>query len=306
MSGIGDMMKKWLLLFALASVSAPAVADEALVDQDKGRFSKAYDRIEASVLKVPDELGDIFSFPLDHPETTGWFLLGIGGLVAVDKPVTTYYQDHVEAPLQGYRIEVPKGLEKFTGMKGVDALAVTGIAGSWVLGVLFDDEKSQEAALLATKATLYSIGVSHLILKTAFGRSRPVPNLGTATQDSPPYSTNPYSFGHYHNPQLGSLQGGTAMPSYHFTFYFALARVYQQVYDNYVIPYGVAAALLASNIKYHRHWVSDMVAGALIGTMIGNTVTENDAEDGKSENDIMIMPAVSADGTVGISVAGTF
>ena len=32
---------------------------------------------------------------------------------------------------------------------------------------------------------------------------------------------------------------------------------------------------LVSNIKGHRHWVSDMAAGALIGTLIGSSVAKD-------------------------------
>ena len=58
---------------------------------------------------------------------------------------------------------------------------------------------------------------------------------------------------------------GTSFPSFHYTAYFSVARVYSGVYDNSWVPYVVAGALLASNIRSHNHWVSDMAAGALIG-----------------------------------------
>jgi hypothetical protein len=65
------------------------------------------------------------------------------------------------------------------------------------------------------------------------------------------------------------------MPSFHFTMFFSVARVYARSYDNYWLPYVVAAGMLGSDITGHRHWVSDMVAGALLGTFIGNRVYDS-------------------------------
>ena len=65
------------------------------------------------------------------------------------------------------------------------------------------------------------------------------------------------------------------MPSFHLTMYFSVAKVYQEMYDNYWLPYGVLALIFASNIKGHHHWVGDMVAGGIIGTMIGSQVVSN-------------------------------
>jgi membrane-associated phospholipid phosphatase len=65
------------------------------------------------------------------------------------------------------------------------------------------------------------------------------------------------------------------MPSYHFTLFFAVAGVYSQAYGHAWWPYGLAALGLASNVRGHHHWVSDMTAGALVGTAISQVVTHN-------------------------------
>ncbi|WP_297815818.1 hypothetical protein [uncultured Polaribacter sp.] len=46
-------------------------------------------------------------------------------------------------------------------------------------------------------------------------------------------------------------------------------------YDNYWIPYGVMSAVFFSNVKGHQHWFSDMVAGAIVGTLIGRSVVRS-------------------------------
>jgi len=65
------------------------------------------------------------------------------------------------------------------------------------------------------------------------------------------------------------------MPSFHFTMYFSVARVYARSYDNYWLPYMVMGGMLGSDIKGHMHWVSDMVAGGLLGTYIGNRIVDS-------------------------------
>ncbi len=85
------------------------------------------------------------------------------------------------------------------------------------------------------------------------------------------------------------------MPSFHFTLYFSTARVYAGVYDNWIIPYGIAAALALNSAEGHNHWVSDMVAGALIGTGIGQIVLSN-YDERKREAMGMVIPIVSSKG----------
>jgi len=94
------------------------------------------------------------------------------------------------------------------------------------------------------------------------------------------------------------------MPSFHFTMYFSTARVYSGVYDNYLIPYGLAAALALQSADGHNHWVSDMVAGALIGTGIGNVVLNNYQERRDGIN-ISFTPIASSKGA-GLGFQMTF
>ena len=142
------------------------------------------------------------------------------------------------------------------------------------MGVALNDEKSQTAAVLATKAVASSYLTTHLILKSAIGRNRPVQNLSGFEGDPGDFTTNPLDFGNYHGVDLLTTAYGTAMPSFHTTLYFSVARVYAGVYDNYWVPYSLAGVLFASNIRGHRHWVSDMVAAAFIGTAIGEVVLD--------------------------------
>lgn len=195
----------------------------------------------------------------------------VAGLVLVDKPVTQFYQQHIE-PQINYAL--PE-LSNSPILRGSDGYLVLGVTANYLGGVLASNRKAQETSIMAGKAMAYSYLFAQLVGKSLTGRNRPVSDLSTCSGDPPPFTCDPYDFGHFHPPTFSSDAYGTAMPSFHFTMYFAVARVYARSYDNYWLPYTMAAGLLGSNIKGHQHWVSDMVAGGLLGTFIGNRIVDS-------------------------------
>lgn len=52
-----------------------------------------------------------------------------------------------------------------------------------------------------------------------------------------------------------------------------MARALERTFHNTAIPYSVLIGLNMINFKSHHHWVSDMVAGAMVGHMIGTMAT---------------------------------
>lgn len=296
-------------LFALLwSASGIATAQTALTfsqaHSDEMQLDRAGRIIYDSFVTIDDDIRGIWQYPIDNVEQTQMFLLGIGALILADKQLTAYYQDNIETQFEGFSLgEAPLGDSAIGFLPNEDRWLLLGITGSYLAGVALNDEKSQTAAILAGKAITYSYLTTHVILKTMFGRKRPVPNLSTATSGSGDFTTNPYEFGYFHPPYFSSEAYGTSMPSFHFTQYFAAARVYSEVYDDSLIPYGVAGLLAVSNIRGHRHWVSDMVAGAGLGMMIGGVVMRNYSD--QSNNSMLVMPMISADG-VGVSFTKRF
>ena len=224
-------------------------------------------------------------------------------MILADVPVTSLYQDSVEPAFDGFALPNIDFGEQFDFLSVESRYMIAGIAGSYALGVAFKDEKSQTAAVLSTKAIAYSYLTSHIILKSVTGRNRPVPNLSSFEGDPGEFTTNPLDFGNYHGVDLQSAPYGTAMPSFHTALYFSVARVYSGVYDNYWVPYSLAGVLFASNIKGHRHWVSDMVAGAAIGIGIGEVVLAE--YYGQRDQSISILPYASED-QVGIYFSKSF
>lgn len=253
------------------------------------RFEKATRVLGEALGGIGDDLFDIATFPLRDPATFGTFALGVGALVLVDKPTTIAYQQTL-VPI-GEKFDAPK-LFSSSFITRDEQWVAAAIAGTYGYGLAANDERAQVAALLASKAVMYSYVTSHLVLKAAFGRDRPVKDLANHTGPSGDYSTSPFSFFNSTGVHFNSVVAGTGMPSYHFTLYFSTARVYAGVYDNWLVPYGLATALALQSAEGHNHWVSDMVAGALIGTGIGNVVLSN-YENRKRDAMGVVVPMVS-------------
>jgi len=224
-----------------------------------------------AVRSVPMELADIALYPLNHPRA---FLTGaalVGGLILVDKPVTKGYQDHVETPLSGFHLpDAPRAVTRL-GPAGADAWLALGVGATSLGGLAFDDPRLEAAGLGSLRAATYSVLVTQVVLKSLSGRMRPLPSLSAGVPDAT-YTDNPYDFFNHRVPTARSDAVGSSFPSFHFTLYFAIARVYARTYDNNLWPYALATVGLASNIRSHHHWVSDMVGGALVGTAIGDSI----------------------------------
>lgn len=232
-----------------------------------------WDLLGEGVTRVPGELGRIFSYPFDQPEDFSKYALGVGLLIVFDKSITTAYQNHVETPLSGFKIrDAPKPFTTL-GTGGTDGWLIMGVAGTYLGGFAFGDVRAQKAGMAAGKALAYSMVVSQLLLKTVSGRKRPLASLSHDTPDGI-YTDNPYDFGNHRSPAFKSDQKNSSFPSFHLTAWFAVAKVYQEAYDDYWVPYSLLTVGLASNIRGHKHWVSDMAAGALIGTLIGSSVSD--------------------------------
>lgn len=281
---------------------ALTLSDHIFVATEEARLEKAGRVFVDSMSGIGDEVTGIFTYPVRDPLTFGAYALGVGALTLVDRPLTAFYQDHVVPAVGGFDLPKPQWVP---GWMSVDQFYVgAAVAGTYAYGLAANDERSQVAALLTTKAIAYSYLTSHVLLKAGFGRLRPVPNLSTHTGDAGDYSTSPFDWFVGNGINFNSVTYGTAMPSFHFTMYFAMARVYSGVYDNYLIPYAAAAALALNSAEGHNHWASDMVAGALIGTGIGNLVLNN-YEDRKLGHTGILMPVVTSE-SVGLQFQISF
>lgn len=279
-----------IALALIAGLAAPAPAGEV-------PFTPAASLWRETFHSVPGELTDIATYPIRNPKTFGTIVAGIGLLVLLDKPLTDFYQDTIEHAFRNFKLpEAPISWPEF-GIVSEDVWILTGIAGSYVYGSLARDDRARRAALLSSKAIVYSLLTSQMVLKPVFGRKRPYEDLDNPSGDPDIYTDDPLDFGNYEDSFLSPGRSGRSMPSYHFTEYMAVARVYSGIYDNSPVPYGVAAIIAASNIKGHHHWVSDMVAGSVIGYGIGSLVLKHSRnwQDGH----VQALPLIGSD-TAGV------
>ena len=198
----------------------------------------------------------------------------VGALILVDKPVTQFYQEEIETRID-YSLPKFSNID-FPWLEGNDAYMFFGMSGIYIGSLFSGYEKGQYSAINSFKALAYSIAISQLVLKTVIGRERPFYNLKNKQGNPKVYTDDPFSF---FNPRDGGYlttnQKSTAMPSLHATAFFAMAKVFQMEFDNYWIPYGFMTVVFLSDIKSHRHWVSDMVAGGIIGTVIGRSIVRS-------------------------------
>lgn len=128
-----------------------------------------------------------------------------------------------------------------------------------VLGAFFlsgrylNNEKAKAVAEDGLTSSLIAAGVITPILKATIGRERP-------SQSSDPFAVG---------------NGGRSFPSGHATQAFAIASVIASHYESpwvQVAAYGLAGLVGWSRMEHNAHYASDVLAGALIGTVVGRTV----------------------------------
>ena len=251
--------------------------------------------IRNTLLTIDDDAKAIINRPLKNPNLTANGVK-LFAMIVTDYQTTKFFQEQIE-PLDVYVRDAISFPSLFTGVPvlgrwggGVDGYMYTGVSAMYAAGVLLGNEKMQEAGILTTKAVVESYIVSHIVLKTLVARHRPARPLGDYSQtdrDSQyPFVHSPLDFFNFHVPYLHSDAYGTGFPSYHATMFFAFASVNAKVFDNKWIPYGLATTALLYDIRGHNHWVSELVAGAVIGEFIGKVVYENYHERRNDSNSL--------------------
>ncbi len=90
-----------------------------------------------------------------------------------------------------------------------------------------------------------------------------------------------------------------SFPSGHASGAFALATVAEKHYGWKVgLPaYLVASAVGVSRIENDRHHLSDVLAGAALGYVVGRTVVRENDESGGHRSQLAVLPATDARGT---------
>ncbi|NJB83244.1 phosphatase PAP2 family protein [Wenyingzhuangia aestuarii] len=268
------MVKK--ICFFLGMLSFCVQAQEVKSSYFPRTLTTATNVIKTSFKTIPSDFVYMGKNVSEDWKKTALYTGIVASLVLVDKPVTKFYQQEIESRIKYTIPDITIGDTTFPWVSGNDAYMFYSMSGIY-LGSLFGGyEKGQYAAINGFKALTYSILISHVMLKTVFGRARPHVNLASGYTDNDTTTGNPFNFFNSRDGEyVFSKQNGTAMPSLHATAFFAMAKVFQMEFDNYWIPYSFAGIVFLAEIKEHRHWVSDMVAGGIIGTVIGRSIVKS-------------------------------
>ena len=187
-----------------------------------------------------------------HWESRDWLHAGegfaavVGTALLLDIPVRDEAQRHRSPATDKVALQIQNFGASY-------ALGVVG--GFWVYGKLAGDPEAVATGLDAAEASLIAGGVIGPLLKTAIGRSRPYQQEGA-----------------FHFRPFG---GGMSAPSGHTTEAFTVAEVISEHYPQVWVrglTYGVATLVGLARIQQNAHFASDVVSGALLGTLVGRTV----------------------------------
>jgi len=200
-----------------------------------------------------DDTKETATGPL-HWDADEWRNFGLitGGLVIsvafLDKPI----RDAAQRSRSSSADDFFRNIEKF----GTKQYGLPVLAGFYVVGLAADDYNAKTVALDGFSASVIS-SLTTSVFKGIAGRARPNSGLG---------------------PHHWNLFGGDqSFPSGHTTGAFAFASVIAGHYDSPWVAttaYTIASLVGVARIEQDAHWASDVVAGGLIGGLIGHHLVE--------------------------------
>lgn len=152
-------------------------------------------------------------------------------------------------------------------------------------GLLARDANLRDTGRDAIEAELFAAGIVTPILKATLGRTRPSQGAD--------------------GDELRPLGGGQSFPSGHTTEAFAVASVFAARSKGWVVPtiaYTLASAVGLARMHDRAHYASDVVAGAVIGTAVGQSVVRKHPAEGRTA--WMLAPIATRRGAgIGLSLA---
>jgi len=202
--------------------------------------------------RLLQDTGTLLTSPLRWDVTDWLIFTGVGaataGLMFADKEIRRQVQTGRNEFTDSFT-SVFRPLEEF-----VPVVLVAGMAGT---GYAFDIPKLKAASADALEASLISVVAFAGPTKFLTGRSRPDKNQG-------PVDYRPFN--------LGSSQ-----PSFTTANAFAVASVISDHFPHpavSLLSYGLAGIAGLSRIYEDKHWASDVLLGAALGTVVGKAVVK--------------------------------
>jgi membrane-associated phospholipid phosphatase len=155
-----------------------------------------------------------------------------------------------------------------TQMGTLGAAATAGIF--FGAGLIFKDERARDTGYLAACAMAQSFLVEHA-LKGLTGRQRPF------AADGDDHWSGPAGFFKRYDPDNEGLY--SSFPSGHTATAFSLATVVALQYRHTtwvpILAYTIAAGVGLTRVTMDRHWMSDVVVGAVVGHLVARLVVRS-------------------------------
>jgi membrane-associated phospholipid phosphatase len=213
------------------------------------------------------DAGEIWSYPI-HIQTRdilpiAGFTLLTGFLIASDEVTHRRFMD-----LRDSHAWIRAVSPVITEMGSYGAWGTAAVF--LCVGLIAKDDKAVETGVLASSAMLQA-GILVTFLKGMFGRRRPY-MAGGVDQWSGPVGF----FTRFESGQLGKYD---SFPGGHSATAFSLATVLaMQYWETVWVPilaYTTATGVALSRVTENKHWLSDCLAGGVLGTVIGRMVVLN-------------------------------
>jgi hypothetical protein len=214
-------------------------------------------------------------------QNLGLAAAGLIGVAAIaDGPVRDEMARHAPNDSRFMR-----NVERFGAQYSIGVLG-----GFYLAGSIGNNETAQAVAQDGLAASIIASGMITPAIKFFTGRARPRENLGVA---------------HFHPFSL-SYSSNSSFPSGHTTEAFALASVIASHYEETWVAtasYSVAGLVGVARSYHGAHFTSDVLAGALIGTLVGKSVVayNKPLRSGK----LVLLPEITP-GSIGVRLTSSF
>jgi membrane-associated phospholipid phosphatase len=166
----------------------------------------------------------------------------------VDKPVDRYISKHQDSRV----------IQNWGKVGKYMPLMLAAGAGATVA---FGDSRQANIGIISLQSIAATTGLS-MATKYAVGRARPTEERG-------------------HWTQTANGRSNASFPSNHAAVAFAAVTPFAQEYDAPWL-YGVAAISSMGRVANRQHWVSDVVAGGVLGYAVGSWLWQAQRDDSKS------------------------
>ena len=255
----------------LLCLNSTASADEALVP--------CYPQILA------DDVKHVLTAPARWNEQD-WYNLGIAtaGMVGVagilDRPIRDEMRRYIPNDSRFFHDVERFGVQYSFGVLG----------GFYLAGAIGNNDTAISVAQDGLAASIIASGIITPTIKFVTGRARPRENLGIA----------------YFHPFSPSYSSNSSFPSGHATQAFAVASVIANHYDEAWVAYSsytVAGLVGVARIYHDAHFTSDVLAGAMIGTLVGKSVVAHNKSLRVAK--VVVSPEI-APGRIGVRLTRDF